>query len=208
MIENIGNILRDYRLENNYSQQQLADKLFVSRASVASWETGRRIPDIIILTRIARLLNLDMSVLTNASGAEFLPPEVIVVDDEEALLAGAIPVLSRVMPDANITGFIKASEAIDYTLKNQVDIVFLDIELGRTSGLDLCSTLTEINPLINVIFLTAYPDYAIDAWGTSACGFLLKPLKEEDVRTQLMKLRHHPGIITGSSDGSEADTDE
>ena len=149
-----------------------------------------------------------MSVLTNASGAEFLPPEVIVVDDEEALLAGAIPVLSRVMPDANITGFIKASEAIDYTLKNQVDIVFLDIELGRTSGLDLCSTLTEINPLINVIFLTAYPDYAIDAWGTSACGFLLKPLKEEDVRTQLMKLRHHPGIITGSSDGSEADTDE
>ena len=57
-------------------------------------------------------------------------------------------------------------------------------------GLDLCQTLLEINPRTNVVFLTAYADYAIDAWDTGASGFMLKPITEEGVQEQLKKLRH------------------
>ena len=189
MANRFGEVLKNLRTENNMSQQQLAHRLFVNRSSVANWETGRRIPDLILLNRLARVLNVDISVLTSAAVADDAPPEVIIVDNESILLSGAIPILSEAMPLAIITGFLRGSEAINYANENLVSIAFLDIELGKTSGIDLCETLMDINPRTNVIFLTSYPDYAVEAWKTAASGFLIKPLQREDVEKQLKKLR-------------------
>ena len=120
---------------------------------------------------------------------------MIVIDDETILLAGVIKLISDILPQANITGFSSPSEAIDYARKNKISIAFLDIELGKVSGLELCDTLMNINPTTNVIFLTSYQDYAIQAWKTSASGFLVKPLHREDVEDQFKKLRFPiPGI--------------
>ena len=185
-----GETLRNLRTEKNLSQQQLAQRLFVNRSSVANWETGRRIPNLILLTRMAQILNVDISVLTSATVPEGANAEVIIVDDEPILLSGAIPILSDAIPEAIITGFLKASEAINYAHENTISIAFLDIELGNTNGIDLCKSLMDINPLMNVIFLTSYPDYAVKAWDTAASGFLIKPLKLKDVNEQLDKLRY------------------
>ncbi len=185
-----GETLRNLRTSNNLSQQQLADKLFVNRSSVANWENGRRVPDVVLLSRIAWFFGVDISVLTNAANSSQASPEIIVVDDETVLLAGEIPIISEVMPNATITGFSKPSEAIEYAHSNNISIAFLDIEMGKTSGIDLCNTLLEINPMTNVIFLTSYQDYAVKAWSTAASGFLLKPLRQEDVEAQLKKLRY------------------
>ena len=190
MSNRFGETLRNLRTEKNLSQQQLAQRLFVNRSSVANWETGRRIPDLILLSRLAQILNVDISVLTNATVPEGASPEVIIVDDEPILLSGAIPILSDAMPEATITGFLKASEAINYARENTVSVAFLDIELGNTNGIDLCRTLLNINPMMNVIFLTSYPDYAVKAWDTAASGFLVKPLKLKDINEQLDKLRY------------------
>ena len=62
--------------------------------------------------------------------------------------------------------------------------------MGKLSGLELCRTLLEINPRTNVVFLTAYSDYAVDAWNTGASGFMLKPITPEGVQEQLQKLRY------------------
>ena len=97
------------------------------------------------------------------------------------------------MPNATITGFIWPKEAIEYAKMNRVSLAILDIELGRSSGLDLCQTLLEINPRTNIVFLTAYPDYSLDAWKTKASGFMLKPLTQENVKDQLKKLRYPLG---------------
>lgn len=51
---------------------------------------------------------------------------------------------------------------------------------------------------MNIVFLTAYPDYAVDAWKTEASGFMLKPLTPESVKEQLNKLRY-PFSSGGSS---------
>ena len=190
MSQSFGDTLRNLRLEKNLSQQQLAQRLYVNRSSVANWESGRRIPDLTLLTRIARVLNVDISVLAGAGQLNPDSFEVIIVDDESILLSGAIPILSETMPRATITGFLKASEAVDYARQNSVSIAFLDIELGKANGIDLCGTLLDINPLTNVIFLTSYPDYALEAWKTAASGFLVKPLHLEDIHDQLAKLRH------------------
>ncbi|MBR2186453.1 MAG: response regulator [Lachnospiraceae bacterium] len=190
MSNHFGETLRTLRTEKNMSQQQLAQRLFVNRSSIANWENGRRIPDLILITRLARLLNVDVSVLTDAANTDPDSPEVIIIDDEAILLSGAIPVLSEVMPRATITGFLKPSEAVDYAKETMISIAFLDIEMGKHNGIDICRTLMEINPLTNVIFLTSYPDYAVDAWNTAASGFLVKPLSAEGVKEQLEKLRH------------------
>lgn len=83
-----------------------------------------------------------------------------------------------------------AQEAIDYARINRVALAILDIELGTASGIDLCRRLLDINPRTNVIYLTAFPDYSIDAWDTEASGFLVKPLTPDSVRAQLKRLRY------------------
>ena len=95
------------------------------------------------------------------------------------------------MPNATVAGFQWPQEAIDYAKANRIDLAMLDIEMGTASGLDLCRTLLDINPCTNVVYLTAYPDYALDAWDTGACGFMVKPLTPESVRKQL-KMLHFP----------------
>ena len=73
---------------------------------------------------------------------------------------------------------------------NQVALAVLDIELGTASGFDLCKTLLDINSRTNVVYLTAFPDYALPAWESKACGFMVKPLTPEKVRSQLENLRY------------------
>ena len=94
------------------------------------------------------------------------------------------------MPDATVVGFEWPSEAVEYAKENRVSLAFLDIELGDESGFDLCRALLEANPRTNVVYLTAYADYALDAWGTGASGFMLKPITPEGVRAQLADLRY------------------
>ena len=106
------------------------------------------------------------------------------------ILTGGLPILGEVMPNATIMGFTDADEAVEYARANRVALAFLDIELRNTSGLDLCRELLKINPRTNVVFLTAYSEYALDAWGTGASGFMLKPITSEGVREQLKNLRY------------------
>ncbi len=198
MNNSFAETLKSLRSKQNLSQQQLANKLFVDRSSIANWENGRRLPDAIIISRLAKCLGVDVSILLDATSAETTPPNVILVDDEDILLRGAMRILSNVIPNAAITGFTKVSEALAFAQNNPVSIAFLDIEIGMNSGMDLCRELLNIYPLTNVIFLTAYPDYALNAWETAASGFLVKPLQEADVRKQLSKLRNPVRFSSGS----------
>ena len=190
MENSFGELIKKLRTEKLMSQQQLADSVFVNRSSVANWENGRRIPDLAIMSRVARVLDVDVSVFTNTLDDSADIPDVMIVDDEKIPLSGAINLIGQAIPDANINGFDKVSEALEYASNNRVALAFLDIELGTTSGIDLCKKLLEINPLTNIIFLTSFPGYALDAWNTGASGFLTKPLHLEDVKKQLCKLRH------------------
>jgi two-component SAPR family response regulator len=123
------------------------------------------------------------------------------VDDIKPIVKGGVSTLQEVMPNATVTGFTKAADAIEYAKANHVALAFLDIDLGGASGLDLCRTLLEINPRTNVVYLTAFPDYALPAWESKACGFIVKPLTPEKVRLQLEKLRYP--ISFGSSGGED-----
>jgi len=182
--------LRHLRTERALSQQDLAERMNVARSTVARWETGSRLPDVAMLTRLARCLGVEVDTLLRAAEASDEPPKVIMVDDRKIILSGGLPILEEVMPKATVVGFTRPSEAVEYARTNRVALAFLDIELGKVSGFELCRTLLEIDPRTNVVFLTAYVDYSFDAWNTGASGFMLKPITAEGVRAQLRKLRY------------------
>lgn len=182
--------LRKLRTEKGLSRQELADKMFVTRSTVARWETGSRLPDAAMIYRLSVALGTDIDILLSAVAQSDECPNVIMVDDNKIILCGGMLILEKVMPNASVTGFTKPTEAIEYAKANPVALAFLDIEMGTISGLDVCRKLLEINPRINVVYLTAYQEYSFDAWSTGACDFLLKPLTVESVRDQLSRLRY------------------
>ena len=182
--------LKRLRKEKGLSQLQLGEQMFVNHSTIARWESGSRLPDAAMISRLSDVLDADFGTLLATAAKSNESPNIIMVDDSKAILADSLSVLEEVMPNATITGFIWPKEAIEYAKTNPVALAILDIELGSASGLDLCHTMLEINPHTNVIYLTAYPDYSLDAWNTEACGFMVKPLTPENVRRQLDKLRY------------------
>jgi DNA-binding LytR/AlgR family response regulator len=172
--------------------------MFVNHSTIARWESGSRLPDAAMTLRLAKCLGVDPNTLFQLTAQSDESPNVIMVDDSKVILTQGLTVLEETMPNAAITGFIWPLEAIEYAKMNRIALAFLDIELGTASGLDLCRTLLEINPRTNIVFLTAYADYSLDAWKTEASGFLLKPLTPEGVKEQLQKLRYP--FSTGGAD--------
>ena len=182
--------LKQLRTKKGLSQQMLAGQMFVTRPTIARWESGARLPDAMMIKRLAEILGVNIDFLLSAAAQSDECPNVIMVDDRKVVLTGGLPVLEEALPNATITGFTNANEAIEYAKRNNISLAFLDIEIRNMSGFDLCKMLLEINPRTNIIFLTAFSDYSLDAWGTGASGFMLKPITVTGVKEQLKNLRY------------------
>ena len=182
--------LKKLRTSKGLSQRELAERMFVNRSTVARWESGSRLPDAVMISRLSQCLSTDVNILLSAAAESDDAPNVIMVDDRKLFLSGALPILEEAMPDAIITGFNRPSEALEYAQVNRIALAFLDIEIGKTNGLNLCRALLAINPRTNVVYLTAHVEYSFDAWSTGASGFLLKPITPETLRSQLENLRY------------------
>lgn len=189
MANHFGETLRRLRAEKCLSQQQVANRLHVTRSAVANWEIGHRLPNAAMISQIARVLNADAALLLAAADESHDAPSVLLVDDSPIALEGGLPVLREALPGANVVGLASPAEAVRYFKSNPVALALLDIKIGRTNGLDLCQELLHIRPNANIAYITAYPEYSLDAWNTDACGFILKPLEVEAVRKLIPKLR-------------------
>lgn len=190
--------LRELRRKKGLTQVQLGKQMFVDNSTINRWENGSRVPDAAMIARLSKVLDVDVGTLLSAAAASDESVNIIMVDDSKVILSDGITVLEEVIPNATITGFIWPQEAIEFAKSHRVSLAILDIELGTASGLDLCRTLLEINSRTNVVYLTAYPDYSLEAWNTEASGFLVKPLTPESVRNQLSKLRY-PFVSGGTA---------
>ena len=189
MNQTFSKTLRKLRTARGLTQAALAERLFVTRPTIARWESGSRLPDVVMIKRLSQVLCVDVDSLLSAAQSDECP-NVILVDDRKLVLTGGLPILEKALPSASVTGFTDGDEALEFARSNRVALAFLDIELRGMSGLDLCRKLLEVNPRTNIVFLTAYADYSLDAWGTGASGFMLKPITVEGVKEQLKKLRY------------------
>ena len=190
--------MKKLREEKGLSQNEIAKRMYVTRTAVSRWESGHRLPDAAMITRLSVVLGVDVNILISAAAQSDESPIVIMVDDNKVFLNDGMPIIEEVIPNAAVIGFTKPSEAVEYAKANRIALAFLDIEMIDVSGLDVCRKLLEINQRTNVVYLTAYRDYSFDAWDTGACGFMLKPITPEGIKKQLEKLRYP--FLTGGEE--------
>ncbi len=114
---------------------------------------------------------------------------ILVVDDEANVRRDLMQILRRVTKDACISEAGNAVDALEICKINEIDVVFLDIRMPHMDGLKMAKKLSEISPAVNIIMVTAYPEFALDAHRLFVSGYILKPVMEEDVREALNHLR-------------------
>ena len=190
MSKSFGETLRRLRVENGYTQQQLADHMHMDRTSITSWELGRHTPDIATASQLAEVLGVDTAMLIDTAVESPEALNVLLVDDLPIILEGGTKTLRQAIPNANVIGFSDPADVISFFKQNPVSLIFLDIEMGGINGIDLCRELLRIRPRTNVIYLTSYSEYALEAWKSGASGYLLKPLDVDEVRHELSQLRY------------------
>ena len=115
---------------------------------------------------------------------------ILVVDDEELALAELTHELKIVFPNAALHGYRNPKEAIEYAAALSAEgevfsYAFLDIKMRGMSGLELARQLKIIFPKVNLFFCTAYSEYAIDAFGMFAKGYLKKPVAASEIKRVL-----------------------
>lgn len=110
----------------------------------------------------------------------------ILVDDEYSALKGLQQKVEKLFPQLDILAtFQKPEEAIEYIKKKRPHILFLDIQMPRINGFELLSALDGLN--FQVIFVTAYNEYALAALKKSAIGYVLKPVDDADLKEAVAK---------------------
>lgn len=115
---------------------------------------------------------------------------IIAIDDEFPALNLLLEALQEARPDAEINGFSDPDELLEYVRNNHVDVACLDIQIYDITGIELAEHIKEIQPRVNIIFVTAYGEYVTDAMKMHASGYLRKPITAPDIAGELEDLRY------------------
>ncbi|MGN1085189.1 MAG: response regulator [Lachnospiraceae bacterium] len=113
--------------------------------------------------------------------------KVIYVDDEVLLLENFRLTAEELGKIDSLETFSRSEDALEWAKNNPVDVAFLDIEMPVINGIELAKRLKAIDENIRIIFVTAFEQYALQAFGVNAIGYLLKPYSAEDIEKELKK---------------------
>ncbi len=114
---------------------------------------------------------------------------VLYIDDELPAIEKFDYLIKKMKEIDKAATFSEIGPTLDYARKTPVDIAFLDIEMPGTNGLELAHELRQINYDTKIIFLTAYDEYALDAFSAEAVGYILKPYSLEQLAGAIDKAR-------------------
>jgi two-component system, LytTR family, response regulator len=113
--------------------------------------------------------------------------KAILVDDERSSLQNLHQKLTEFCPDVAVIETVeKPEDAILLIRQHKPDVIFLDIEMPRMSGLRMLNELTDYTG--EIIFTTAYNHYAVDAIRMSAFDYLVKPVSISDLQNAIARL--------------------
>lgn len=111
----------------------------------------------------------------------------IIIDDEEKSRTTLSSFISKYCPSLQVVGTADGvASGIESFKKHTPDIIFLDIEMDDGTGFDVIESLKEFT--FDVIFVTAYNEYALKAFRYSAIDYLLKPINPEQLIHAVGKL--------------------
>ncbi|WP_276481928.1 LytR/AlgR family response regulator transcription factor [Paraflavitalea pollutisoli] len=122
--------------------------------------------------------------------------KAIIVDDEKHCRESLETLLQQNCPEVSLVATCHdGPDALAAIAAHKPDLVLLDIEMPRMNGFDLLRQLDKID--FEIIFTTAYDQYAIRAIKCSALDYLLKPIDAEELKTAIDKLKTRPQVRIG-----------
>lgn len=114
----------------------------------------------------------------------------IIVDDEAMARSALRGVLQENFKDIEIKAECKnVPEAVQQIQLHKPDVVFLDIEMPEYNGFDLLKFFRPEHIDFQIIFVTAYSDYALQAFAISAVDYILKPVRKEQLTRAIAKIQ-------------------
>jgi len=116
----------------------------------------------------------------------------IIVDDEPLARQGMEMNIAQVSSLQLLGSFSNALAASDFIRKENVDLMFLDINMPELNGLDFLKSLLDA-PL--VVFTTAYPQYALESYELDALDYLVKPIRIERFLKAVNKAENHLRLL-------------
>ena len=118
----------------------------------------------------------------------------MIVDDEQP----SINKLGRLLEESGMAevtaAFTRPKDALAFLKENKVHAVFLDIEMPEMDGIELASQMIELQKGLAVVFVTAYNEYAVEAFRLNALDYLLKPVTGEILKETLYRIIEEKNI--------------
>lgn len=116
---------------------------------------------------------------------------IFAVDDEQLLLETLQRKIQEAAPGTEVEGFNRVSDVIRAVTdrRERPDVAFLDIEMPGMRGLELARRIKDASPATQIIFVTGYSEYAVEAYKLHARGYVLKPVTTERIREELELLK-------------------
>jgi two-component system response regulator LytT len=114
--------------------------------------------------------------------------KALVVDDERFSREELIYLL-KPYPSIEIIGEAESGDAaIMKAIQLQPDVMFLDVEMPKMNGMEVAKSVQELKKVPAIVFATAYPDFAVEAFRHEAVDYLLKPYDEEQLGDAIARL--------------------
>ncbi len=125
----------------------------------------------------------------------------VIAEDEELLREALVAMLREVWPELDIVAACEdGGAALEAIADHQPDVAFLDIRMPGLTGLEVAAAMADASPKTQIVFVTAYNQYAIDAFEKGAVDYLLKPIVRERLVSTVQRLKAR--AASGQADAS------
>ena len=111
--------------------------------------------------------------------------KAICVDDEPLAVEYILGQCASLPEIDEVKGFTQAQSALDWLREHPADLAILDINMPEIDGITLAARIKELHPKTAILFLTAYKEYAFDAYSVHPTGYLLKPVPQEKLAAEV-----------------------
>ncbi|HXP01606.1 MAG TPA: LytTR family DNA-binding domain-containing protein [Luteibacter sp.] len=117
-------------------------------------------------------------------------PKCIVAEDEKLLAAALQRELAIAWPDLEVVEVAEdGGAALEAIASHRPDVAFLDIRMPGLTGMEVAAAAADASPHTLVVFITAYDQYAVDAFERGAVDYLLKPVTSERLAQTVVRLK-------------------